>query len=83
MRGVIRPLPQSFHGMLLNEVLGLIVIIIITNLTVTLLWILLVSAYPLSKLETFPPLTPVMFHNLDFQHGASRLQTSAISGRFQ
>jgi hypothetical protein len=28
IRGVIRPLPQSFRGMLLNEVLGLFMIVI-------------------------------------------------------
>jgi hypothetical protein len=31
-----------------------------TTLAVVLLWILLVSVYPLSKLETFPPLKSVM-----------------------
>jgi hypothetical protein len=79
IRGVIRPLPQSFRGMLLNEVLELIIIIIIiiiTKLSVTLLWVLLVSVYPLGKLETFPPLAPVMPHDLAFQQGASRLQTT-------
>jgi hypothetical protein len=42
-----------------------------TKLTVRLLWILLVSTFPLGKLETFPPLTFVMS-----QQGASRLQTT-------
>jgi hypothetical protein len=45
-----------------------------TKLTVVLLWILLVSVYPLSKLETCPPLRSVMS-----QRGASRLQTTSAN----
>jgi hypothetical protein len=48
-----------------------------TEFTVVLLWIQLVSVYPLSKLETSPPLTSVMSQELAVQQGASRLQTSA------
>jgi hypothetical protein len=48
-----------------------------TKLTVVLLWILLVSVYPLSRLEIFPPLTSVMSQDLALQQGASRLHTSA------
>jgi hypothetical protein len=43
-----------------------------TNFSFVLLWILLVSMYPLCKLETCSPLTPAMS-----QEGASRLQTTA------
>jgi hypothetical protein len=50
---------------------------LITKLTVALLWILLVSVYPLSKLETFPPLRSVMCQDLALQQGASRLQTTS------
>jgi hypothetical protein len=50
---------------------------ILTKLTVTLLWLLLVSVYPLSKLETTPPLTSVMSQDLALQQGASRLQTTS------
>jgi hypothetical protein len=45
-----------------------------TKLIVGLLWILLVSVYPLSKLGTFPPLTSVMSQDLTLQQGASQLQ---------
>jgi hypothetical protein len=55
-----------------------------TKLTVILLWIELVSVYPLNKLETFPPLTSVMSQDLALQQGASRLQTTPENfGRFQ
>jgi hypothetical protein len=47
-----------------------------TKLTVVLLWILLVSVYPLSKLRTFPPLTSVMSQDLALQQGVSQLQTA-------
>jgi hypothetical protein len=47
-----------------------------TKLTVVVLWILLVSVYPLSKLETFPLLTSVMSQDWALQQGASQLQTS-------
>jgi hypothetical protein len=48
-----------------------------TKLTVVLLWILLVSWYPLSKSETSPHLTSVMSQDLALQQDASRLQTTA------
>jgi hypothetical protein len=44
-----------------------------------LLWILLVSVYPVSKLETFPPVTSVMSQDLALQQGASRLQTASAN----
>jgi hypothetical protein len=50
-----------------------------TQLTVVLLWILLVSVYPLSKLECVPPLTSVMSQDLVLQQGASRLQTTSAN----
>jgi hypothetical protein len=46
-----------------------------TKLTVVL-WTLLASMYPLSKLGTVPPLTSVMSQDLFLQQGASRLQTN-------
>jgi hypothetical protein len=48
-----------------------------TKLTVVLIWIHLVSVYPLSRLDTFPPLTSEMFQHLVLQQGASRLQTTS------
>jgi hypothetical protein len=42
-----------------------------TKLTVVLLWILLVSVYPLNKLGTFPPLTSVLSQDLALQQGMS------------
>jgi hypothetical protein len=50
-----------------------------TNLAVVLVWILLVSVYPLSKLETFRPLTSVIAQYLTVQHDASRLQTASAN----
>jgi hypothetical protein len=46
-----------------------------TKLTIVLLWTLLVSVYPLRKLETFPPLMSVMSED-SLQQRASRLHTS-------
>jgi hypothetical protein len=48
-----------------------------TKLTVVLLWMLLVSVYPLCKLQTLPPLTSVTPQDSDLQQAASRLQTPA------
>jgi ABC-type phosphate/phosphonate transport system permease subunit len=39
-----------------------------------LLWLLLASVYPLSKLETFQLLMRVMFHDLVLHQGISRLK---------
>jgi hypothetical protein len=53
-----------------------------TKLTVARLWILwtlLVSVYPLSKLKNFPPLPSVTSQDLALQQGASRLQTTSAS----
>jgi hypothetical protein len=49
------------------------------KLTVVLLWIVFVSVYPLSKLETFVPLTSIMSQDLALQRGASRLQTASAN----
>jgi hypothetical protein len=55
-----------------------------TKLTVAVLRLLLVSVYPLSKLETFSPLTSVTSQGLALQQGASQLQaTSANLWAFQ
>jgi hypothetical protein len=35
--------------------------------------------YPLSKLDTCPPLTSVVAQDLDLQEGASRLQTTSAN----
>jgi hypothetical protein len=48
-----------------------------TELNVLLLWILLVSVYPLNKSETFQPLKSVMFQDLALQQGTSQLQTAS------
>jgi hypothetical protein len=48
-----------------------------TKLNVVLLWILLVSVFPLSKSEISPPLSSVMPQAL--QHGASWLQTTSAN----
>jgi hypothetical protein len=50
-----------------------------TKFTVFLFWTLLVSVYPLRKLETFPLLMSVMSQDLAIQHGASRLQTTSAN----
>jgi hypothetical protein len=50
-----------------------------TKLILVLLWILLVSVYPLSKLETSPILMSVMSQDLALQQGASRLQTTSAN----
>jgi hypothetical protein len=50
-----------------------------TKLIAVLLWIMLVSVYPLSKLETFQPLTSIMSRDLARQQGASRLQTTSAN----
>jgi hypothetical protein len=44
-----------------------------TKSTVAPLWMLLVSLYPLSKLETFPPSTSVMSQHSALEQGAARL----------
>jgi hypothetical protein len=55
-----------------------------SKLSLVLLWLLLVSIYPWSKLETFPSLKSVMSRDFVLQQAVSRLQTtSQISGRFQ
>jgi hypothetical protein len=43
------------------------------------LWTLLVSVYPLSKLETLSPVTSEMSQDLALQQGASRLQTASAN----
>jgi hypothetical protein len=50
-----------------------------TKSTVDLSWLLLVSVYPLSKLDTFPLLMSVMCQELALQQGASQLQTTSAS----
>jgi hypothetical protein len=40
-----------------------------TKLTVVLLWMLLMSMYPLGKLEAFLPLTSVISQELELQQG--------------
>jgi hypothetical protein len=45
-----------------------------SKLVLIILWILLVSVYPLSKLDSFAPLMSVMAQGLALQQGASRLQ---------
>jgi hypothetical protein len=48
-----------------------------TKLTIVVLWILLVSMYPLSKLGTFPPLTSAMSQDLALRQGAPQMQTAS------
>jgi hypothetical protein len=50
-----------------------------TKMTIVLLWISLVSVYPLSKLGKFSLLTSVMSQNLAHQQGASRLQPTSTN----
>jgi hypothetical protein len=47
-----------------------------TKLAVVLLWILLFSVYPLSKLETFSTLTSVISQESVLNQDASRLQAT-------
>jgi hypothetical protein len=44
---------------------------------IIMLYILLVSVYPLCKLGTFPPLASVMSQDLALQQGESQLQTAS------
>jgi hypothetical protein len=50
-----------------------------TTFSFVLLWIVLVSLYPLRKSETFVPLTSVMSQDLALHQGTSRLQMSSAN----
>lgn len=50
-----------------------------TNFTLVLLWVLLVSAHALSKLEPLPPWKSQIFQYLVLQQGAAQLQTSSAN----